>query len=195
MLAVDKFLNLNIQKPDIIFINSDSNGSDIMYIPESGNITNFFSSQKLNNLARTEYIVVPPRMVISGKTFINNTYYLSIRKNLKGFPFFKVPTKLKSKNRLRFYDTSPLIGNIVNISNQKTVSQVYREAFEKLFIGFAEFKNTLPPSQIDRKRYVIVDLDLTSPRTGFTANLEYFLKLNNYNIELIIPYKLYQILN
>lgn len=186
MLAVDKFLNLNIQKPDIIFINSDSNGSDIMYIPESGNITNFFSSQKLNNLARTEYIVVPPRMVISGKTFINNTYYLSIRKNLKGFPFFKVPTKLKSKNRLRFYDTSPLIGNIVNISNQKTVSQVYREAFEKLFIGFAEFKNTLPPSQIDRKRYVIVDLDLTSPRTGFTANLEYFLKLNNYNIELNI---------
>lgn len=187
MLAVDKFLNLNIQKPDIIFISSDGNGSDIMYLPESGNITNFFNSQKLNNLARTEYVVVPPRMVVSGKTFINNTYYLNIRKNLKGFPFFKVPPKLKAKNRLRFYDTSPLIGNIVNISNQKTVSQVYKEALEKLFIGFTEFRNNLTPLQLEqRKRYVIVDLDLASPRTGFTSNLEYFLKLNNYTIELNI---------
>lgn len=187
MLAVDKFLNLNIQKQDIIFINSDGSGSDIMYFPESGNITNFFNSQKLNNLAKTENIIIPPKLVLGGKSFINNTYYLSIKKTLKGFTFFKVPPKLKSKNRIRFFDLSPLVGNIVNTSNQKTITQIYKEAFEKLFIGFSDFKNGLTPTQaLERKRIMLIDLDLNSPRTGFTENFEYFLKLNSYNIELNI---------
>ena len=92
MQTLDSFLNMtnsnyipNVIKPDIVFNLSNGIGSDIIYLPESGNLSDFFFSQKLNNMVRTEQIIIPPRMLLSGETIINTKYYEDLRKNLKGF--------------------------------------------------------------------------------------------------------------
>ena len=139
MQTLDSFLNMtnsnyipNVIKPDIVFNLSNGIGSDIIYLPESGNLSDFFFSQKLNNMVRTEQIIIPPRMLLSGETIINTKYYEDLRKNLKGFVYSKIVTKLKDKKRSRYFDTTPLVGKMVSISNKKTVLNVYNEFFQKV---------------------------------------------------------------
>ena len=68
MQTIDSFLNMtnsnyipNIIKPDIVFNLSNGIGADIIYLPEAGNLSDFFSSQKLNNMVRTEQIIIHAR--------------------------------------------------------------------------------------------------------------------------------------
>ena len=72
MLQIDKFLNGIDQKQDIIFVTTFGEGADIIYIPESGNILNFFDTQKINTPSRVENIIVTPRLNLKGKAIINN---------------------------------------------------------------------------------------------------------------------------
>ena len=150
MQTLDSFLNMtnsnyipNVIKPDIVFNLSNGIGSDIIYLPESGNLSDFFFSQKLNNMVRTEQIIIPPRMLLSGETIINTKYYEDLRKNLKGFVYSKIVTKLKDKKRSRYFDTTPLVGKMVSISNKKTVLNVYNEFFQKVFSIYTDFDNSI----------------------------------------------------
>ena len=150
MQTIDSFLNMtnsnyipNIIKPDIVFNLSNGIGSDIIYLPEAGNLSDFFFSQKLNNMVRTEQIIIPPRMLLSGETIINTKYYEDLRKTLKGFVYSKIVTKLKDKKRSRYFDTTPLVGKMVSISNKKTVLNVYNEFFQKVFSIYTDFDNSI----------------------------------------------------
>ena len=221
MQTIDSFLNMtnsnyipNIIKPDIVFNLSNGIGSDIIYLPEAGNLSDFFFSQKLNNMVRTEQIIIPPRMLLSGETIINTKYYEDLRKTLKGFVYSKTVTKLKDKKRSRYFDTTPLVGKMVSLSNKKTVLSVYNEFFQKVFSIYSDFdasvenkEKVLPDPQakeekesIDirsieleklqtRPKILLIDVNVKDKVlfNGFTSNLEYYLQIQGYKIKLKIP--------
>lgn len=185
MLQIDKFLSSEMQRSDVIFIDKFGVGSDIIYLPESGDLTNFINTQKLNIPSKIENVIVPPRLVIGNKPIINNVYYMNIKKLLPNLLFFKVPPKLKTNNKIRIYDLSPTVKDLVNISNTKTIINVYREYFEKVFTSVQDFSATT--IEKERKKILLIDIDLNQIKTGFTLNFEYYISLSGYRINHL-PY-------
>ena len=222
MLQIDKLLNVKIisekngnsfidkydtshvmpivDKPDIIFLTSQGVGADIIYVPECGDISDFFKSQKLNNISKTENIIIPPKMLIAGTTIITTKYQNYLKKAMPGFQLNKIVPKLKVNNKIRFFDTSSLVQSMVNSSNAKTISAVYNEFFEKVFLINNDFiKTELQKKQTEQKpildktisrdhqrlKIMLVDVDTTSSKifNGFTANLQYYLQLKAYSIK------------
>lgn len=180
MLQIDKFLDGDLQRPDIIFVNRLGVGSDIIYLPESGDLTNFIRTQKLNPPAKIDNVVIPPRIMISNKAIINNTYTIKIKKDLSILQFFKIPQKLKTNGKIRIYDLSPIVKDVVTLSNTKTINTVYKEFFSKIFSVTQEYSRT--PVEKERSKILLIDLDLTQIKTGFTENFDYYLKMNGYEI-------------
>ena len=206
MLQIDKLLKVVGHRPDVVFTTMYGEGSEIIYIPENGDLNLFFGSQKLNNKTNIDSITIPNRLTMSGKTYIGNVAYTRMKNSgeFKGFELFKTIQKLKSKNKSRIIDTSYLVSDIVTLAHTRSVIMVYNEFFRNLFSMYSDLDNANPfipkPTKVlnseeqpiqkvqpDPKNYrpkvLLIDFGTglnAGIKTGFTTDLDYYFKMNKY---------------
>ena len=163
MLQIDKFLNGIDQKQDIIFVTSYGEGADIIYIPETGNITNFFDTQKINTPARVQSIIVSPRLNLKGKSIINNIGFNSLKKEFatkhKSIEIVKTIPKIQTMNKIRIFDTSSYINEVISFAHTKTITSVFSEFLKLIFSSNIDFEKTAKPanSQVSSIDGTIID--------------------------------------
>ena len=200
MVQIDKLLNSVTHRSEVIFTTSYGDGSDVIYIPETGNISNFFSTQKLNTKSTTDSIVIPNRLTISGKTIINNVAYTKAKaaQEFKGFDIHKTIQKLKSQNRTRYIDTSFFIKDIVSLAQTRSITGVLTEFFKFIFSSYNDIdkinsigkkKEPKESKKINpgRLKILLIDMDLSALTsglysTGFTKDFLYYLQIHKYQI-------------
>ena len=211
MVQIDKLLNSITHRTDVIFTSSYGDGSDIIYIPENGNISNFFNSQKLNTKATTDSITIPNRLTIAGKTIINNVAYTKMKAapDFKGFDIHKTIQKLKGHNRTRYIDTSFFIKDIVSLAHTRSITGVLGDFFKFIFSSYNDiealnnkgtkaFKGIKPQEnethEIQAKKelpgrlkILLIDADLNASTsgtssTGFTKDFLYYLQIHKYQM-------------
>ena len=194
MVQIDKLLKSVSHRPDVIFTSSYGDGSDIIYIPETGNISTFFNTQKLNTKATTDSIVIPNRLTIAGKTIINNVAYTKMKAapEFKGFDIFKTIQKLKSHNKTRYIDTSFFIKEVISLAHTRSITMVLNEFFKYMFSLYSDidrFNQTgTAKNELKRLKLLLIDLDLSSTQTGinssgFTKDFLYYLQINKYQLD------------
>ena len=191
MLQIDKFLNGVDQKQDIIFVTSYGEGADIIYVPESGNITNFFDTQKINTPVRVENIIVAPRLNLKGKTIINNIGFNALKKEFatkhKSIEIIKAIPKIKNMNKIRIFDTSAYINEVISFAHTKTITSVFSEFFKTIFTSNLDFERTSKPAAADatskRPKVLLIDHDPLLASNHFTIDFSYFLKMSSYNLQ------------
>ena len=189
MLQIDKFLNGVDQKQDIIFVTSYGEGADIIYIPESGNIVNFFDTQKINTPVRVENIIVAPRLNLKGKSIINNIGFNNLKKEFatkhKSIDIIKTIPKLKTMNKIRIFDTSSYINEILSFAHTKTITSVFNEFFKSIFTTNIDFEKTSKTATTESKRpkVLLIDHDPLLPSNHFTIDFSYYIKMNSFNIQ------------
>ena len=191
MLQIDKFLNGVDQKQDIIFVTSYGEGADIIYVPESGNITNFFDTQKINTPVRVENIIVAPRLNLKGKTIINNIGFNALKKEFatkhKSIEIIKAIPKIKNMNKIRIFDTSAYINEVISFAHTKTITSVFSEFFKTIFTSNLDFERTSKPAAAEatskRPKVLLIDHDPLLASNHFTIDFSYFLKMSSYNLQ------------
>lgn len=172
MIQIDKFLKTIGHHTDIVFTTSFGDGSDIIYIPENNNpfsIGTYFENQKLNHHGNTDSIIIPTRLSISGKTFINNTAYTKIKTipSLKTYPIFKTIQRLKVRGKSRYFDTSSFIKDIVTLAHSRSIVGIYNEFFKWLFSAYTDFEAS----------------ELKNQKSNKTSTNDYFNQPNQPNQE------------
>ena len=188
MVQIDKLLKSVSHRSEVIFTTSNGNGSDIIYIPETGNISNFFTTQKLNNKSNTDSIIIPNRLTVGGKTIINNVAYTKAKtaSEFKGFQINKSIQKLKGNlgNHSRYIDTSFFIKEVTSLAHTRSVSGVFNDFFKIMFSIYEDTARYDKDLKNTRLKILLIDLDLTNTSgiysTGFTKDFLYYLQLNKY---------------
>ena len=186
MVHIDKFTKLRVPKPDVNFISSLGIGSDILYIPESGKLNTFFKNDKINIIAKTEAIYVPPRLNISGKNIVTNKYFTEIKKEKLNTTILKMPTKVKIKNKNRIFDIGSVIPGVMELANLKSSIGVFDSFFDRISDLNNEFiiteKKTYKTEEINRPKILLLDVNLDENRIYFAEQLEYYLSLRKYRL-------------
>ena len=194
MILIDKLIKTVGFRPDVVFNTTHGDGSDIIYIPENGSISDFFKNQKINNKTNTDSILIPNRLTINGNTIINNVAYTKMKSSpdFKGFILTKTIQRSVAQNKNRYIDTSSFIGDIVTLAHTRSVTGVYNEFFKLLFSVFhdmsiqtAKVQNQVKENKkLSRLKILLIDLGLSSGnlKNGFTTDFDYFLKMNKYQL-------------